>query len=245
MINIPLDGLTSRSWSYFHSVKTERYYFLWMVKAAVTKMSTALSRSHLPNPSGDWREPMCDLQFLTPGLRGFILETSVLDCVVQIAKWTFKDVCRYFGLLSLGWVMWDATGHSTLYPSSPHQPRTTGPQISTLPRLRNPAPDKGCSSLERILREMKPVNQMTSFKQRVSFLTVSRDLIGANLSIKDQVIKTNADVKASWDLLWPPVYHPQRTLWSAGPIPRICSQVCGRHSAWLTCTTFEKVMRVM
>lgn len=56
------------------------------------------------------------------------------------------------------------------------------------------------------LKEGKPVSQMkspvpTCFSLKVTCLFFSLfqgkgDLIGANLSIKDQVIKTNADVKA-------------------------------------------------
>ena len=67
--------------------------------------------------------------------------------VVQIAKGPLALSADIWGCYLWGWVMWDALNIPPCTQCSPHQHRMMGPQISTLPRLRNPAPDKGCSFL--------------------------------------------------------------------------------------------------
>lgn len=177
---------------------------------------------------------MCDLQFLTPGLRGFILETSVLDWVWFRLP---RDVWRCLQIL---WVVISGGGWCEMpldilpcTQAPPTSPERRGPRSQPCPGWETLPQIKVALLFERNFREMKPVNQMTSFKQRVSFLTVSRER-GFNWSQSVNQGPSDQDQRGceGADLLWPPVYHPQRTLWSAGPIPRICSQVCGRHSAW-------------
>lgn len=169
MINIPLDGLTSKSRNIF----TQKNWgiiisFEWL-KQLWPKMSTALSKVIYRILRGTWHEPMCDLRFLSPRLLGFILEKSFLD-------WVWFRVPRdvWQCLQILGAVV-SGGGWCEMPLKIPPCTEWWGPKSQpcrgweTLPQIKVPLP------FECNFRETKPVNQVTSFKWRVSFLTVSRE----------------------------------------------------------------------